>query len=227
MIRKMVLPALILLMSVIYIFWAPSESLTMKLLFKVIPMLLIIAYGWLHMAEGRTRTQYILLTGLFFCVLGDALLVWWFVPGLLAFLIGHVFYLIAFLRCWRFSWLRLVMLLPITGYGLLIGTEITSAMKLAGNTALIGPVLVYLTVISFMAWSAIMTGNRLAAIGSILFVISDSILAWNKFVADVPSSGVYIMTTYYAAQFLIASSMGAIDRGRSSRLSSPSFTVNK
>lgn len=227
MIRKIVLPALILLMSIFYIFWAPSEPLTVKLLFKVIPMVLIITYGWLHLAAGRTRTQYILLTGLLFCMLGDALLVWWFVPGLLAFLIGHIFYLAAFLRCWRFSWLRMAALLPVIAYGVIIGTQVTSAMKLAANTTLIAPVLLYLTVISLMAWSAIMTGSRMAAIGSILFVISDSILAWNKFVADVPSSGVYIMTTYYAAQFLIASSMGVIDRDRSSRLSTPTLTVNK
>lgn len=51
-----------------------------------------------------------------------------------------------------------------------------------------------------------MTGNAAAIIGGVLFVISDSILSWNKF--NVAFSGPLIMLTYYAAQFCIANSIG-------------------
>ncbi|MNH46089.1 YhhN-like protein [compost metagenome] len=44
-------------------------------------------------------------------------------------------------------------------------------------------------------------------IGAILFTISDSVLSWNMFVSDITHSGIYIMTTYYSAQFCIAYSL--------------------
>lgn len=62
-----------------------------------------------------------------------------------------------------------------------------------------------------MAWVAILTGNRWAAAGSLLFVASDTVLAWNMFVEAVPYSGVLIMTTYYGAQLLIARSLADFD----------------
>ncbi|MFP3472641.1 lysoplasmalogenase family protein, partial [Micrococcus sp. SIMBA_144] len=56
---------------------------------------------------------------------------------------------------------------------------------------------------------AIMTGNKWAISGSLLFVLSDSILSWNMFVAAIPYSDVLIMSTYYSAQFLIAGSLAS------------------
>lgn len=41
-------------------------------------------------------------------------------------------------------------------------------------------------------------------IGTVLFVISDAIIAVNKFHKPVPLSGLWIMLTYYAAQAMIA-----------------------
>ncbi|EMP82216.1 YhhN-like domain protein, partial [Leptospira santarosai str. CBC1531] len=44
--------------------------------------------------------------------------------------------------------------------------------------------------------------------GSILFIVSDSLIATNKFTTiPIPWIGVWIMSTYYAAQFLIYESM--------------------
>ena len=43
----------------------------------------------------------------------------------------------------------------------------------------------------------------LTALGATLFLVSDFVLAWNKFVASVPSSRILIMTTYYAALLLL------------------------
>ncbi|MNL83390.1 YhhN-like protein [compost metagenome] len=65
----------------------------------------------------------------------------------------------------------------------------------------------YVTVISLMAWSAIMSGNKLAIAGSLLSVVSDSVLSWNMFVSDVTYAGPIIMLTYYSAQYLIARSL--------------------
>ncbi|WP_286232219.1 lysoplasmalogenase [Neobacillus mesonae] len=76
-----------------------------------------------------------------------------------------------------------------------------------GNDTLVVPVIAYILTIAQMAISALLTGNIFAAAGSILFVISDSILSWNMFISSIAFSDVFIMTTYYFAQFLIASSL--------------------
>lgn len=208
------LPVLILAMSLLYIFIIPADPLAIKLLFKLIPMGLILVYAYFQIPRERKPGHGLLLTGLFFCMLGDGLLIW-FVVGLSAFLIGHLFYLSAFFRSWNFSKIRCATLIPIALYGIYMGTTLVRALIQDGHNQLLIPVIFYILVISLMAWSAIMTGNKWAIAGSLLFAISDSILSWNMFVSDVPFSGVLIMTTYYAAQFLIASSLRTISSGKS------------
>lgn len=72
----------------------------------------------------------------------------------------------------------------------------------------------YVALISFMGWRAI-AGLRLvgaawrwtelaAGGGAVLFIISDVTIAVNKFCFPVPYSRALIMSTYYAAQMLIA-----------------------
>lgn len=205
LLKKYGLPVLILLMSILYIFFISDQ-----ILFKLIPMWLIILYAYLQFPSKRSFTHWLVLIGLFFCMLGDGLLGKWFVIGLTAFLIGHLFYMVAFFSCWKFSKFRFGTIILIVLYGLLIGKELVAGLVSQGNEALLLPVLFYVIVISLMAWSAIMTRNMWAIIGSILFVISDSILAWNMFISDITFSGLFIMTTYYGAQFLIARSIGSL-----------------
>lgn len=203
------LPSLIVVMGVLYIFVIPDEPQAVKLLFKLIPMWLIIAYGYLHMPSNRKRCHWMIGTGLFFCMLGDGLL-GWFIIGLSAFLIGHLFYVAAFISRWRFSAIRFFMLIPILAYASFMSWHLLQALIQADNYVMAAAVLVYIIVISFMIWSAIMTGNKLAMAGSVLFAVSDSILAWDRFVSDVVFAGPLIMLTYYTAQFLIASSLRTI-----------------
>jgi uncharacterized membrane protein YhhN len=76
-----------------------------------------------------------------------------------------------------------------------------------------GPVLVYSLVILTMAWRAWERSvqvpgmaPRLACVGAILFLISDSALALNRFVAKYKGAQALILGTYFAAQWLIAMS---------------------
>lgn len=196
----------ILLMGLLYIFFIPEEPLAIKIFFKIIPMLLILFYAYIKSAERMNRYQLLVLLGLFFCMLGDGLLIW-FIVGLSAFLIGHLFYISAFLNNWRFSWLRMVSILPIAAYSIWIGREIVLSLVAKGENSLIFPVICYIVVISLMGWTAIMTGNVPTIIGGLLFVLSDSLLSWNLFIEDITFSGPMIMLTYYTAQFLIATSI--------------------
>ncbi|MWC29404.1 lysoplasmalogenase [Paenibacillus sp. MMS18-CY102] len=200
---KYALPALILLTSALYMFIIPAEPHAVKLLFKLIPMWLMISYAYLNSPDNSNRFHWFTQIGLIFCMLGDGLL-GWFVIGLSAFLIGHLFYLSGFLRQWRFSWLRAVTLLPIAGYAAYIGTQLVHSLAQDNKQELIIPVVLYITVIGLMTWSAIMTGRIWAIIGAILFMISDSILSWNLFISEIEYAGTLIMGTYYTAQFCIA-----------------------
>lgn len=204
--KRLTLPLLIFVASTVYIFIIPDDPFLLKLLFKLIPMWLIITYAILQLRKNRSKTGWIILTGLVFSMFGDGLL-HWFLIGLSAFLIGHIFYIIGFFKEWRFSFVRTLSIIPIGLYAILIGNVLVSSLSEKGNSTLLIPVILYIIIISLMAWSAIMSGNKWAMAGSILFVISDSILAWNRFVSDVPYSSVLIMTTYYTAQFLIAHSL--------------------
>lgn len=213
--KRLFLPLLILISSALYIFIIPDVPLLLNLPFKLIPMWLIITYAFIQFRGKGSSTSWIILTGLVFCMFGDGLL-HWFLIGLSAFLIGHIFYLIGFFREWQFSLIRVLSIIPIGFYAIFIGHILTESLIENGNSALFIPVCLYTIIISTMAWSAIMTGNKWAITGSILFVISDSILAWNRFVSDIPYSSVLIMTTYYTAQFFIAHSLKFFQKGSNS-----------
>lgn len=64
-------------------------------------------------------------------------------------------------------------------------------------------VCIYGILISAMLFTALMQRSSLYALGATLFVFSDFILAWNKFVGSIPHHDLYILITYFLAQWLI------------------------
>ncbi|BCB03987.1 lysoplasmalogenase [Bacillus sp. KH172YL63] len=210
--KNMQLPMIIALMAILYIFIMPSEPQWLKIVFKLIPMALILLFAFRE-RSGKTRAVRFVLIGLIFCMLGDGLIAVSFLPGLGAFLIGHLFYVAGFLHRMEFSAIRLAAILPIGIYSFIVGSQLIQSLQTDGNGGLVVPVFFYLLVISLMAWTAIMTGNVWAACGAILFVISDSILSWNMFVSSIAYADILIMATYYAAQFLIAKSLATVRKG--------------
>lgn len=209
--RKILFPALILIFGLLYIFVIPADPEWFKLIFKIIPMILIIIYAWRNIPVARNNTHYLIVIGLIFSTIGDATLRW-FVVGLTAFLIGHLFYIGAFKRVASFNLPKTFSLIALIPFGIWMGVKLVHSLTTQGESFLIIPVLLYIVVILLMCFIAILTGNIYAIIGSILFVISDSILAWNMFIDSIHLSGVYVMTTYYSAQFFIATSMATISK---------------
>src|SRR5262249_38270351 len=72
-------------------------------------------------------------------------------------------------------------------------------------------VTLYITVISAMLATALASGNVLAAIGAALFVASDSMIAWDRFVHRLAWAPVAIMVTYHLGQ---AGLVASLLRGR-------------
>ena len=73
------------------------------------------------------------------------------------------------------------------------------------------PVIVYMLAILLMGWVAasrwILTkqeGSLLAFIGAVLFIMSDSVLAVDRFKGRFRSAQLLILSTYFTAQWLIA-----------------------
>ncbi len=88
------------------------------------------------------------------------------------------------------------------------------------------PVFVYVLVILVMGWRAWerWTGTRMktalfAFFGAMLFIISDSVLALNKFREHFEIARALSLTTYFCAQWLIALSVSMTGRGDQKNLS--------
>ena len=67
------------------------------------------------------------------------------------------------------------------------------------------PVLVYASVITAMAVIAMLCprNHTWVAVGAVLFTLSDSLIAINQFVEPLPMADIWIMLSYYAAQYLL------------------------
>ena len=76
-----------------------------------------------------------------------------------------------------------------------------------GDRALVAPVALYLVVILTMAVLAANVGVPAALAGAVLFVVSDTTLAVNRFVRPLPHGDVAVHLTYHLAQALLVLSL--------------------
>ena len=202
------LPFFIIVMGVFYIFFAPHEPLFISILFKIIPMLSIILYAFLRAKSTANiqRFDWVMMTGIAVCTIADAAIAITFIAGLVIFLLGHIVYIIGFSTKVKWDSKRFLIIIPLLVSGFIYGQHLTKHIS-EQESWLIGPVLAYIVVISIMVLMAFMTGNIYAMVGSLLFYLSDSILAWNMFIESLTFSKLYIMSTYYAGQLFIAHSI--------------------
>lgn len=151
-------------------------------------------------AHDDVRAWFV--AGLVLSLVGDVLLLddRRFVPGLVAFLAGHLAYVIGFVthpdwRWWAVGLAAIVVVLLVATAGRRI---VAGARGIA--PALGGAVVGYLVVISTMALAAAGAGNGWAVAGAALFVTSDALLGWRRFVHEKPWMGPAVMVTYHLGQ---------------------------
>lgn len=208
--------------KMVFIFWAVAllnniavaaniSMLQMATKPLLIPSLVLLLLSFQSITSGKT----LLLFGLFFSWLGDVLLMFdyknplFFIVGLGCFLITHILYIIFFLRIKsaqisilkKQPWLALLVI----AYGFTLVWFLYPNLK-----DLKVPVVIYSIVICTMLLCSLHVYykiNRKAAryylAGAAAFVISDSLLAINKFYQPFAFAGVFIMLTYCAAQYFI------------------------
>jgi len=170
---------------------------------KALPVLALAVAVWL--AVPRTRYRRLIAVGLIFGSAGDLLLeIDLFEVGLGAFLVGQIFYTAAFLGDGRA--LKPLPALVFYGYGFALVWSLAD-----GTGDLLVPVAIYAIAITTMLWRAIARMGAVpritalaAAYGAGLFVVSDSLIAINRFGSGIPGDRWLVMSTYWAAQALIA-----------------------
>ncbi|MCL7997039.1 lysoplasmalogenase [Brucella sp. 21LCYQ03] len=193
-----------------------------------------IFWRWLHYLTKPTATLLLLCAilaaprlisksygftiafGLLFAAAGDFFLMLpgdYFLAGLICFLITHCIYIYALCRNTKFAGNKLVFaIFAAFAIAIIAGlwTSLPNAMKI--------PVVIYAIAIAVMAAQAFSraismppeTTPRysawLAAAGGFFFMASDTLLAFNRFHTPIPLAGFWVLSTYYAAQFLFARS---------------------
>jgi len=181
--------------------------------FKPLIVIWLMAWFALELRYIQSSLKKWILLALFFSWMGDVLLMFhrddsiFFLLGLGAFLISHLFYIIFFhtirIREMIKSKWYLILIVAIY-YAVMIGI----LSPYLGDLKL--PVRIYAVVISCMfllAMHMLFIKNRGTGFwmmtGALLFIVSDSILAINKFYDPFEMAGVLVMFTYGIAQLFL------------------------
>lgn len=193
-----------------------GEAIWLHYFAKPLATLLIAALVWRQHTPQHEPYRRALLAGLAFSWLGDVLLMLprqvlalGFELGLAAFLLAHLCYLRALTRDARWArpfWPLLLLLL--------VGCVNLAVLWPGIGAALRPPVLAYMLCLVAMSAQAIARArslatpaSTLAAAGGLLFLSSDTLLAYNKFHTALPASALLVLGTYYAALYLLARSL--------------------
>ena len=180
-------------------------------IFKPLATVLILALALANAAKTKLPFARWISLGIFLSLFGDILLLRpdkWFLPGLAVFLLSHIAYFAAFTRDVKFPanatiWLAFLAIAAANFFALrphlprgLEPPVAINAFALATMTAqAIGRALLLRTITA-----------KLAAAGAVFFLLSDSLLAWDRFRHPLPFAPLLILAPYYLAQCLIASS---------------------
>lgn len=127
------------------------------------------------------------------------------IPQIGFFMLAQIVYASVFRKDARWRPMKLVTIIPVISWLLYMAYRLFHSPKLTEPVMQIA-VGLYLVVISAMVVTSILRQSRyqlVVTIGAMLFVFSDSVIAWNRFLGYVPESGSLIMWSYYMAQFLI------------------------
>lgn len=169
---------------------------------------LIVAAAVLQPAHASARPWFVAALAL--SLAGDVFLMLpadLFVPGLAAFLLAHIAYIVGLVSLggptrWLLAAVPVVAIAAVT-----IGGRVLAEVRRGAEPALMAPVALYMAVISATVACALAYGPWIAGGAAVSFYLSDALIAWDRFVDPVPHARVAIMTTYHLAQFGFVASL--------------------
>jgi uncharacterized membrane protein YhhN len=158
------------------------------------PLALVALLGW---AATAPLPNWWLVAALAFSLAGDVFLMLpfrLFAAGVGAFLVAHLAYLMTLDGpiAARLGWWAAV-LVVMGPLAVRIWANVTKPALRVGLAT-------YMLALTAMTGSAIATGMPAASIGATLFLASDTLIAWDRFVAPQPWARPVIMATYHLGQ---------------------------
>lgn len=126
-----------------------------------------------------------------------------FLAGLGAFLVGHGFWMVAFVERGLHPFQALAGVLVVLGIAGLVLRPVLRAVHASDGSGLTALVAAYTVVLGAMAVLAVATGLALVAVGGVAFLVSDAVLAHDRFVRPARYGHLTVMITYHLAQFLL------------------------
>lgn len=174
---------------------------------KPLVLALLLATAWLGGATDSTAGWW-LLAALGLSLVGDVALLSdtdpRFVVGLGSFLLAHVAFVVAFAHLGMpRADLALVGLALVAGLAAVVGRRVVPAAAREGGPALGAAVTAYMVVIAVMVVAAWATGHPLVALGGTVFMVSDAVLAMDRFVHQRRFGSLAVMVTYHLGQVLL------------------------
>ena len=213
------------------IYWLFAISAVLAIIGSLIAPDSTSPWRWLHYLTKPTATLLLLVAvlrgmgsraygvpiaiGLAFGAAGDFFLMLpgdYFLAGLVGFLLAHCAYIWALTRDARFGGnVAIFALFAVVAVAVFAGlwSHLPSPMRV--------PVVIYALVLTTMAAQALSRHRQLAgtqaqpaarhaAIGGLFFMVSDTMLAYGRFRWNIPYNAIWVLGTYYAAQYLFARS---------------------
>jgi uncharacterized membrane protein YhhN len=215
--------SLVLVLAMVFILWDWYETRRMSVKIRYLTKPMATALIWLGLVlhlPDLAWPVWLFVVGLALGLAGDIFLMFrgesLFKAGLSSFLLGHIAYIIGFFVSGSLhssGWALLMAVIPIVimvfFYRIIIN-KVEGSLKM--------PVIAYSLVINLMLYMAVLnifrlawgtTATILSIVGSALFVLSDSLLAYDRFARPPgpPRDELWVMITYHLAQISIAAAV--------------------
>src|SRR5687768_2150230 len=195
-----------------------SDLAWLETICKPALMITLGLYYWSSQKKSQEPVVLSVVMAIIFSCVGDVLLMFqqsnpnYFMFGLAAFLFAHIFYIFSYQQhrgdesgneLQGLQKIRFALPIVLAGMGL-----VTILYNRLGDLKI--PVLLYAGVLTYMVLVALFRFGRTNAGsfamvfgGAILFMMSDSLIAINKFLEPLSQASFWVMITYISAQFLI------------------------
>jgi uncharacterized membrane protein YhhN len=214
--KNTLITGLYFLIATLFIIFGGAEGQFLKIINKALIIPVLVALVMLNRKEkGKPQlSETLILSALFFSFAGDVALELTvysdmaFIAGLGCFLLAHLFYIALFLRTPGENFIKgknMLFVVPVIAYGIVLVLILSKHLG-----TMFVPVLLYTAVILMMVTAAINRKFKVGTAsyivvfsGAVLFVISDSLIALDRFVCNFRFAGIAIMATYVIAQYLI------------------------
>jgi len=201
---KLIFKILFLIAGIVFCIAVSIDNDLIRTIAKPIPLLSL-----LFITPRKSSYNKLIFFGFIFSLFGDIFLLKvldLFIFGLASFLIAHIFYIAAFKG--RFSKINLLSSIPFYIIAAALAYWFYPYLNVPDFKDMMIPVFIYIFVIMTMVWRAYLQKKHnkfamLAFIGAFLFAVSDTNIAFTKFVTDYELSKIVTIVLYWSAQYLI------------------------